>query len=70
VAINANGSLKEVRVLQSSGEPILDQAAQNIIRLAEPFPPFSEALLKTTDVLEIVRTWQFRKNARSVNVQP
>ena len=34
VAINANGSLKEVRVLQSSGEPILDQAAQNIIRLA------------------------------------
>ena len=70
VAINANGSLKEVRVLQSSGEPILDQAAQNIIRLAEPFPPFSEALLKTTDVLEIVRTWQFRKNAGSVNVQP
>ena len=70
VAINANGSLKEVRVLQSSGEPILDQAAQNIIRLAEPFPPFSEALLKTTDVLEIVRTWQFRKNAESVNVQP
>lgn len=70
VAINANGSLKEVRVLQSSGEPILDQAAQNIIRLAGPFPPFSEALLKTTDVLEIVRTWQFRKNAGSVNVQP
>ena len=70
VAINANGSLREVRVLRSSGEPILDQAAQNIIRLAEPFPPFSEALLKTTDVLEIVRTWQFRKNAGSVNVQP
>ncbi len=70
VAINANGTLQDVRVLQSSGEPILDQAAQNIIRLAEPFPPFSDALLKTTDVLEIVRTWQFRKNARSVNVQP
>ncbi len=70
VAINANGTLQDVRVLQSSGEPILDQAAQNIIRLAEPFPPFSAALLKTTDVLEIVRTWQFRKNARSVNVQP
>ena len=69
VAINANGSLKEVRLLQSSGEPILDQAAQNIIRLAQPFPPFSEALLKTTDVLEIVRTWQFRKNAGSVSVQ-
>lgn len=70
VTINANGSLKDVRVLQSSGEPILDQAAQNIIRLAEPFPPFSDALLRTTDVLEIVRTWQFRKNAQSVNVQP
>jgi protein TonB len=54
--------------LASSGEPVLDQAAENIVRLAEPFPPFSKALLAKTDVLEIVRTWQFRKNSRSLNV--
>ena len=68
VVIDASGGLKDVRVLASSGEPVLDQAAENIVRLAEPFPPFSKALLAKTDVLEIVRTWQFRKNSRSLNV--
>ncbi len=68
VVIDSRGGLKDVRVLASSGEPVLDQAAENIVRRAEPFPPFSKALLAKTDVLEIVRTWQFRKNSRSLNV--
>ena len=68
VVVEANGGLRDVRVLVSSGEPVLDQAAENIVRLAAPFAPFSQELLQSTDVLEIVRTWQFRKNARSVSV--
>ncbi|MGB1190444.1 MAG: energy transducer TonB [Pseudomonadales bacterium] len=70
VAIRADGSLQEILILESSGESLLDQAAINIVSLAEPFPPFSEALRQTTDVLEIVRTWQFRKNTSTVDFTP
>ncbi|OLQ26671.1 energy transducer TonB, partial [Pseudomonas aeruginosa] len=33
VSINRDGTIYEVQVLESSGEPILDQAAQRIVRL-------------------------------------
>lgn len=62
VAINADGSLRETRVLQSSGSAILDEAALRTVRMASPFDPFPAQLKKHTDVLEIVRTWEFRKN--------
>ena len=39
VSINHDGSLYEVLVLESSGQPLLDQAAQRIVRLAAPFAP-------------------------------
>ncbi len=70
VAVRADGSLKEILILESSGESLLDQAAVDIVALAEPFPPFSAALRDTTDVLEIVRTWQFRKNTNTVGFTP
>lgn len=38
--INRDGSLKEVRVLESSGYSILDKAAVNAIIAAAPFGPF------------------------------
>ncbi len=38
--INRDGSLKEVRVLESSGHPILDKAAVRAIIAAAPFGPF------------------------------
>jgi TonB family protein len=41
VSINRDGSLYEVLVLESSGQPVLDQAAQRIVRLAAPFAPFT-----------------------------
>lgn len=63
VAILPDGSLKEVELLESSGQPVLDNAAINIVRLASPFAPFPDELRRTTDVLEIIRTWQFRKNS-------
>ncbi|MFZ9128128.1 MAG: energy transducer TonB [Pseudomonadales bacterium] len=61
VAILPDGRLKEARILSSSGYPILDQAALNIIDLAAPFAPFPTALRREVDVLEIVRTWEFRR---------
>ena len=63
VAIRPDGSLKEVELLESSGHPVLDDAALRIVKLAAPFAPFPDELRKSTDVLEIIRTWQFRRNS-------
>ena len=52
-----------VELLESSGHDVLDQAAIRIVKLSAPFAPFPDELRQTTDVLEIIRTWQFRKNS-------
>ena len=62
VAITPDGDLMEVRILDSSGYAILDDAAGRIVQLAAPFAPFPPEMRKSTDVLEIIRTWQFRRN--------
>ena len=64
VALRANGSLEEVRVLRSSGSQILDEAAVRIVHLAAPFAPFPPDIRKETDFLDITRTWQFLSNNR------
>ena len=63
VAITPDGALKEVELLESSGHKTLDDAAIRIVRLSSPFAPFPDELRQTTDILEIIRTWQFRKNS-------
>ncbi len=62
VSITPDGGLKEVRILESSGHKVLDDAALRIVRLAAPYAPFPPKMRKNTDILEIIRTWQFRKN--------
>ncbi len=63
VSINRDGSLFEVLVLESSGQPLLDQAAQRIVRLAAPFAPFAGDMAEY-DRLEIIRTWRFARGDR------
>jgi len=63
VAITPDGSLKGIEMLESSGHKVLDDAALRIVKLAAPFAPFSDELRQTTDVLEVIRTWQFRRNS-------
>lgn len=63
VSILPGGKLKAVEILQTSGFQVLDDAAIRIVKLAAPFAPFPDELRQTTDVLEIIRTWQFRKNS-------
>ncbi len=60
VAVNADGTIRDLRIMDSSGHKVLDDAAIRIVRQAAPFAPFDEALKKDTDVLEIVRLWQFQ----------
>ena len=62
VAVRANGGVADIRVLQSSGYPVLDSAAIRIVRLSAPFAPFPPELRKRHDLIEIIRTWQFRAN--------
>ena len=63
VSVLPDGSLKEVEILESSGHQVLDNAALRIVRLSAPFAPFPDELRETTDMLEIIRTWQFRENS-------
>jgi len=70
VAINPDGSLHSVKVLRSSGHPVLDNAARRIVKLAAPYPPLGEDILRDTDILHIPRVWQFRSGGRlSTSVQ-
>ncbi len=62
VAINPNGTIYDLQILESSGRKVLDEAAMRIVRLAAPFAPFTEEMRKTTDILEIIRTWKFKGN--------
>ena len=61
VAIRADGHVEDFRIMESSGSPVLDAAAEEIIRLAAPFDPFPEEISLETDILEIVRTWRFHE---------
>ena len=63
VSILPNGELNEIRLIESSGHLVLDRAAISIVRMASPFAPFPEEMLQSYDLLEIIRIWDFRKNA-------
>jgi protein TonB len=59
VDLNPDGSVRDVLLLRSSGEKILDDAAVRIVRLSAPYAPFTPAMREETDILQIIRTWQF-----------
>lgn len=63
VAVNADGTIDDVRILESSGSEKLDAAALRVVRLAAPFEPFPKAVRENADVLEIIRTWRFEKGS-------
>lgn len=62
VSINPDGTINKLRVLESSGKTVLDEAAIRIVRRSAPFAPFTEEMRKEIDLLEIIRTWQFKGN--------
>jgi protein TonB len=63
VVINADGELVKTDLRQSSGHQILDDAAKRIVKLAAPYPPFSEKLRDEADVIHITRSWEFLNNS-------
>ena len=64
VIIKANGDLKQVEVIRSSGKTVLDDAARRIVRMSAPFAAFPESIRRDTDELDITRTWTFTNSDR------
>ncbi|MDD5180226.1 MAG: energy transducer TonB [Gallionellaceae bacterium] len=64
VSIRADGSVESVEVSHSSGQRILDAAAQRIVKLASPFAPLPPDIRRDTDILSITRTWTFTQTER------
>ena len=67
VALFSDGSVAHVAVLRSSGDPVLDAAAVDIVWLAEPYAPFPADFRHDIDVLHITRTWEFLSSNRIVS---
>lgn len=63
VGIYKNGNIESVTVDESSGHKLLDDAAVRIVELAAPFNAMSGTLAEETDILYIVRTWEFESSS-------
>jgi len=62
VRINTEGEVINMKITSSSGTPVLDEAAKQILRMAQPFAPFSDELRERADEIVIIRTWDFKSN--------
>jgi len=65
ISIYADGSIRDVDILQSSGNLVLDSQTIEIIRRAAPFAPFPKNVRKERDVLELIRTFSYNKRGVS-----
>lgn len=59
-SIDQSGALLDYRVIRSSGDPKVDQAAKDILLQSAPFDPFPATMRAQHPSIEIVRIWQFR----------
>ncbi|AMW79863.1 energy transducer TonB [Acinetobacter sp. TGL-Y2] len=58
VILNQNGGIRAIRLIESSGYSILDEAAKNSVRKGAPFGVF-DTKMKDISELRIIRTWKF-----------
>lgn len=58
VILNANGGIRAIRLIESSGHMVLDEAAKASVRKAAPFGAF-DSKMKDISELRIIRTWRF-----------
>ena len=62
VVLNPDGTIADIALRRSSGEPVLDDAAVRIVKLAAPFAPFPPDIAEDVDILHIERTWFFHSD--------
>lgn len=63
VRLGADGSLRAVRVMRSSGDRRVDALARRIVAQSAPFPAFDDALARRTDELRFAYDWVFDTRA-------
>ena len=63
IAVKFDGSVEKARILKPSESSLINESALSIARLAAPFPPFPDSIREKTDILDIIRTWRFQKDA-------
>lgn len=61
VGLDRSGHVTEIKVIQSSGRKVLDDAAMRIVRLAAPFPPIPRTGEHVSE-LYITRTYEFERS--------
>lgn len=59
VILNAQGGIRAIRLIESSGHAILDEAAKASVRRGAPFGRFDAEMRKGISELRIIRTWRF-----------
>ncbi len=64
VALNPDGTVRDIVLRRSSGRRVLDDAAVRTVRLAAPFAKFPEDFAGEVDVLHVERTWIFHSGNR------
>lgn len=62
VIVRPDGQIRAIRLLESSGYPILDEAARRSVREAAPYGRFHQSM-KDFSELRIIRTWRFSQDA-------
>jgi protein TonB len=65
VVINHDGRLRRATIVRSSGNPQLDEAAREILRLASPFDPFPQDLARDYRTLRFAYEWVFEGGTAS-----
>jgi len=62
--INFDGTLSDVRVISSSGYPVLDRAAVMTIKRAAPFPSLKSYTIERSLTLEVPITFRLKEDSR------
>lgn len=68
VILTPNGKIRAIRLLQTSGKSVLDEAAKSSVRQAAPFGKFDKGMGKFTE-LRIIRTWRFSSKHDELEVE-
>jgi protein TonB len=69
VILQPDGAVRAIRLLESSGHAVLDEAAKASVRQAAPYARFDAAMSAFSE-LRIIRTWRFSDQMNDLAVDP
>lgn len=63
ITIDHQGQLQSTEVAKSSGNPLLDERAEAIVRTTAPFGPFSKQMKQQADQIVVVTRFDFARDS-------